>query len=348
MHHLILDMLLIRGHQSSDSVAYVRHVKIHSNIPNAVLNCCMPNCKRTLRKCAGLKAHLYRNHRKCVTEPRFSLPTDLACHVDFCTAKCDSLIEFYSHLKGHIKEGRTVVCPFKQCGKTFTVVSTCTSHLSRNHKRNGEGMIESILAPTGVIGTRATHDDCDLPCDLQLDTAADTEHLEVHPENIDDTLFLKNLALFYLELQARLLLPSSTIQTIIEDLQSIHEINQSQLLFKLSEKLHAIGIPDDAIRTLIDNLKVEDLLQTHNAHTLKTIQRRKTVFKKQFNYVEPVPICLGQNEAGKECFAHSELASVIEKVDNPKADFRDSVNSAINREENIQGYIDRNIEMIEH
>lgn len=36
---------------------------------------------------------------------------------------------------------------------------------------------------------------------------------------------------------------------------------------------------------------------------LKTDQKRKTVFKNSFNYVEPVQICPGQNEAGKECFA---------------------------------------------
>lgn len=36
---------------------------------------------------------------------------------------------------------------------------------------------------------------------------------------------------------------------------------------------------------------------------MKTDQRRKTVFKNSFHYVEPVPVCLGQNEEGKECFA---------------------------------------------
>lgn len=137
----------ICGHQSSTSVAYLRHMKIDNNIPKLVLQCCMPNCQMTFRKCAGLKAHLYRKHKKCVIEPRLNISVDLICHVDFCTAKCDSLTEFYSHLKGHIKEGRTAACPFKQFDKAFTVISTFTSHLTRKRKDSGEGnLIESIIA----------------------------------------------------------------------------------------------------------------------------------------------------------------------------------------------------------
>lgn len=43
-------------------------------------------------------------------------------------------------------------------------------------------------------------------------------------ESIDEDFFLKNLTLFYLKLQAKLLLPSSVIQTIIEEVQGIYYI----------------------------------------------------------------------------------------------------------------------------
>ena len=179
----------------------------------------MPNCTKTFKKYTGLKAHLYRKHKKYVIEPRLSIPVDLTCNVDFCTAKCDSLTKFYSHLKGHIKEGRTVACPFQQCDKSFTVISTLSCHLTRKHRDRGQGnLIESITVSAGVSGTSGTRDDHDFLCDMQLDAAADDEQFEVCPENIDDSLFLRNLALFYLKLQAKLLLPASTIQTIIKDL----------------------------------------------------------------------------------------------------------------------------------
>ncbi len=35
---------------------------------------------------------------------------------------------------------------------------------------------------------------------------------------------------------------------------------------------------------------------------MRTDQRRKSVFKNSFNYVEPLPLYLGTNDSGKECF----------------------------------------------
>ncbi|XP_058617944.1 uncharacterized protein LOC131531278 isoform X2 [Onychostoma macrolepis] len=99
------------------------------------------------------------------------------------------------------------------------------------------------------------------------------------------------------------MLPTSVIQTIIEGLQDIHDISLSNLLCKLKDKLILLGVPETDIERVVDEIKVDDLLHTCNTQILKTDQRRKTVFKQSFNYIEPVPICLGNNEAGNECFA---------------------------------------------
>ena len=120
-------------------------------------------------------------------------------------------------------------------------------------------------------------------------------------EDADKGQFFRNLALFYLKLQTKLLLPSSTIQTIIEDYQEMHAISQSHLLFKLKEKLLSLGLPDADIGTVIDTLKSEDLFRACNTQTLQTDHRRKIL--KQLQLCYPVSICLGQNESGKECFA---------------------------------------------
>lgn len=295
----------ICGHKSNDIVAYVKHMRLHSSVPNVVFQCCMADCSRTFRKVAALKSHIYRHHKEQVMEPRLSLAANLTCHVDFCSATCDSLTQFYSHLKMHIKEGRTVACPFKHCDKTFTVLSSFTSHMSRRHKKCAERSLIDSITTTGVLsGADASQNsDSDLQCNMQTDACDSYEELDISPENIEKDLFLKNLALFYLKLQAKLLLPSSVIQTIIEDMQSIHSVNQSHLLFKLNEKLVILGVPEATINTVINDLKAADLFGACNSQTLKTDQRRKTVFKNSFHYVEPIPVCLGKKDAGKECFA---------------------------------------------
>lgn len=120
----------ICGHQSTTAIRYVNHTKIHANIPNIQLPCCAPDCQLNFKRHSGLKTHVYRHHKECGFDNRLGL-VDLSCHIDLCTDKCDSLSAFYAHLKGHIKEGRSIVCPFMGCDSTFTVVSTFTSHLSR-------------------------------------------------------------------------------------------------------------------------------------------------------------------------------------------------------------------------
>ncbi len=61
--------------------------------------------------------------------------------------------------------------------------------------------------------------------------------------------------------QAKLLLPSSVIQTIIEDIQEIHDISQSHLLFKLKEKLVTLGVSEADTSNVTNVLKTEDLFK---------------------------------------------------------------------------------------
>lgn len=128
------------------------------------------------------------------------------------------------------------------------------------------------------------------------------EEMDVFPEKEDEGEFIRHLALFYLKLQSKLLLPSSTIQTIIEHYQEIHDINQSHLISKLVDKLTLLGLTKDDINTVIDTMKSEDLHRACNTHALKSDHKRKTFFKNNFSYVEPESICLGKNESGNECF----------------------------------------------
>jgi len=284
-------------HNCATIVTYVRHMRIHKNTPNLTFKCVLPDCRQTFQNFSTFKCHSYR-HNKRLVRPTLS-GVELTCHVNICSAKYDTLTAFYSHLKTHIREGKTVTCPYRHCSKSFTVLSTFTSHMSRKHKNGAEkNLAESIVNP-GV-----SHESEQDQSDMQIDPPSDAgEENEIYPEIADESQFFKNLALFYLKLQAKCLLPSSVIQTIIEDFQEIHDISQSHLLFKLKDKLITLGISEPDTNNVIEVMKTEDLFRTCNTQPLKTDQKRKTVFKNSFNYVEPVQICLGQNEAGKECFA---------------------------------------------
>lgn len=69
------------------------------------------------------------------------------------------------------------------------------------------------------------------------------------------------------------MLPSSVIQTIIEDFQEIHDISQVPLLFKPKDKLIPLGISEADTNNVIEVMKTEELVRTCN--TLKTDQKKK-------------------------------------------------------------------------
>ncbi len=155
---------------------------------------------------AAFKRHTY-GHKYGIKKTKLDRIGDVTCHIDFCSYKCEDIQGLVSHLKSHITEGKTVTCPFKHCDKKITEKSTFTSHMSRKHNDYAkESLVDSI---SNSISTS----DCNDEGDMQLDNASQTsyEEMEVYPENADEGQFLRKFALFYLKLQAKLLLSSSTI-----------------------------------------------------------------------------------------------------------------------------------------
>ncbi len=286
-------------------------MRIHIHVANVRFNCALPACNKSFKKFSAFKTHCYRHKEgksKLKSMPFTSF--ELTCHVDSCQVRCETLSRFYQHLKTHIREGRSVSCPFQQCDKSFSVVSTFTAHVSRKHSDCSEvNLIDSVALPHGMHECSEQHHEMsqDFLC-------SDTDGVEqdTFGESVDEDQFLRHLALFYLKLQSKCLIPSSTVQIIVDHLQEIHEMSHSHLLFKLREKLSALEVAEADINAIFEILQSENLFQTCNSQKLKTDQKRKTFFKNTFNYVAPVPLCLGTNEAGKECF--SQYVSIKETI----------------------------------
>jgi len=251
---------------------------------------------------------MYRDHKGLGSSvrPCKQFETPLKCVAPFCTFTRDTLSSLIKHLKSHIHEGLEIKCPVRDCGCSFTVASTLASHFSRKHKNLDHTLLD-VCDPAE-------------PSSLHSQPCSDTSFVaDNEPEGqfaVDETLYLQNLALLYLKLQGKLLLPASTIQTVIEDFQNAHEIGLSHSLMILTKKLKEIGIQEDTISNIIEEMNREDLLKMCNRDILSTDQKRKSFFKTSFNYVEPVPFLLGCDENGNECFSqyipiHETLAALF-------------------------------------
>ncbi|CAK6984045.1 uncharacterized protein LOC125905065, partial [Scomber scombrus] len=154
---------------------------------------------QTFQNFSTFKSHTYR-HNKHVVRPTSGV-VELTCHVDFCSARCetDSLL---LSLETHIREGpyigsyirsyirsykgpyigsyiRSYKGPYRHCSKS----STFTSHMSKKHKTGTEEhLVESVVNP-GV-----SHESEQDQSDMQIDPPSDAA---------DESQFFKNVALFF-------------------------------------------------------------------------------------------------------------------------------------------------------
>lgn len=120
------------------------------------------------------------------------------------------------------------------------------------------------------------------------------------PDDIDlRAMYTKNLCMFYMKLQAKHLIPSSTIQMIIKVINSLHDIcsqhTKQQLKDILKVRTNLFDV-DEALSSLTD-------LHSSCSIPLSTEYIRKQFFHKNFSYVHPQPIHLGTDEKRRDRYA---------------------------------------------
>ncbi|XP_046709098.1 uncharacterized protein LOC124388478 isoform X1 [Silurus meridionalis] len=122
-------------------------------------------------------------------------------------------------------------------------------------------------------------------------------------QNFDD-LYLRNVSLFYMKLQGQFLLPASTIQNIVDEMQNIHELGQTYTFSKLHSLLQNLSLPNETISQIFATVKESDLFSVCHKGPMRTEYSRSQTFKKVFKYVEPKRILLGRDENRTEQFAY--------------------------------------------
>ena len=296
-------------------VAYSQHIVVHKNEKNSVFTCGTPGCVRSFSIFSSFKSHINRNHKKnSVSEMNTHsnlCDVSFKCNLEMCEFHCKDITGLFAHLRCHISEGVSVSCPFKTCkNNEFKVVSSFTSHLSRCHK----DWTLSLFSDSVIINSDRvrpeTIDDHGLEQGSEclggnvIDTdngllPQGEEDLEIP---INNTQFMHSLALFYLKMQAELLLPASNIQMLLCDFNDIHLAGESYKSSKVSRKLKELNISDEDTRKIMAELQNVDLIKKYNLSVFKTDHLRKSYFKKYFMYVAPVDIYLGKDRNGSNRF----------------------------------------------
>lgn len=125
--------------------------------------------------------------------------------------------------------------------------------------------------------------------------------VKVESNKVHDS-YTENLALFYLGLQAKYLVPASTITEIANEMRTLQDIQQEYTVNVLSQELEQYGVPAATLKCMGNNVyEKSPMHEALNANgLLSTHHRRLQYYKTHYNYVQPVEIRLGYNEKGEK------------------------------------------------
>lgn len=113
------------------------------------------------------------------------------------------------------------------------------------------------------------------------------------------------MCLFYLKLQGQLLIPASTIQTIVEETQNIHELGQAYSITKVGSLIKiSMSQSNEAVAKICDCIKQSDLFSAYHQEQLRTTYSRKQMFTEIFKYTEPQKVPLGLDESRTQKYAY--------------------------------------------
>lgn len=253
-----------------------------------------------------------RTHPTTKNRQARSISVQLKCSFNFCAGEYSNVKGLVSHLSGHIQDGLTVICPFDGCSKTFNVKTSFSSHVSRYHR--GWNAIQ--VAPIHFCEV----EEQSLPLQEEVanqSSSGEGEHISEEVEDAVDQcrdlenneahhIFTQNLALFYLGLQAKYLVPASTVTEIANEMKTLQDIQHECTMSTLSRELEQYGVTTETLMCLGKKAYEQGPIQKalNENGPLTTHHRRLQYYKTHFNYVQPVEVILGYNDIGQKKHYH--------------------------------------------
>jgi len=287
-------------YNTSGLKAFVSHCSLHRNVCGVQFSCPVKNCLFSFSNYYTLKSHVRRLHLEDLRPLRKfrDIEVPLICNIFSCGKVFQTLTDFLNHLNFHFSDGSgiSVPCPYDGCGKSFSIRSSFSSHISRKHRDTcTQNLAAAVLHDWAGEGCHVIED--------VVDTGDDC--IETHLLNVNEQdAFLKSIAMFYLKLQAKFLLPATTIQQILEEYKIVNAVGQQHICAWLQEKLKSCNVTDDIIAEVVSEFSKNDLLRNHTEGVLRSDSSRTSFFKSHLSYIAPIQIYLGEDDARKQRFAY--------------------------------------------
>ncbi|KAK3921458.1 Zinc finger protein ZXDC [Frankliniella fusca] len=287
-------------------------------------------CLRQYSTIRSLQTHLSRDHQ--LDKPFLAADKTLSikCPVKSCGLTIGSRQEYLKHMPPHFAEGQVFHCAYPNCETFLGTVGSFRTHVAAAHPLT----FRKLLIPK-----KETSDDlADVSDDSSNESVQDSQNTVNPPQasqvgkemfepqsqenNQDEDPYAEfkvkdQLGKFYLSLEGEYLLPTSTVQVIAEEIALITKFSHHHLERSLKPQLQEAGLDENTISRIIANTFMSD--PVYNTHHKKkdseqfcTDYLRQKYWKKNYPYVEPQQVYLGEDETGGKKYA--QYVSIRESV----------------------------------
>ena len=230
------------------------------------------------------------------------------CTVSHCLKqhhRYDSLIE---DLKEHLRRKECVECPASRCTKMYRYLTSSTSHMSRYHSKElciGITMLQKAKNDAEINTSMENEHSDNIELGSTSEISNEFEKRDITSEYKSEALgemLLFNMAQMFIKLEAEFLVPVSTIQYIVTEMENIADLRMDVILSTLRNELSALETSNlFKIEKVIEAVLKEDPISTCNAK-LKTDFLRKKLYKDRLAYVSPRSVSLGMIYGKKGTF----------------------------------------------
>lgn len=267
------------------------HIRLkHQYKANFKIGCTM-GCGKTFTVLSSYTSHLAKVHSK-VSNKGYKAAS-LCC--SYCTHTCKNLSELISHFDGHMKTGLSVECPIENCLKSYHIKSSLSAHIYKYHCLN-KSIKKNLL-----IKWPQFSDSEDSPSDnaieLPINDSTVSGDIEVPSESFENNEW--QFALFFLKLQAKYHVSSSTTTVISEGFKDLMNLQRSLWVKNLQNNLNTVT--DPVTKKFIESTVDTSFMNTDILSHMNTSHNRLAYYSKHFKYIKPVRYALGRNQYHVEC-----------------------------------------------
>ena len=153
------------------------------------------------------------------------MSVDLKCPVPVCREKFFDYKVFVRHLKQHVRDRFSVNCPIINCSKSYSVISSLTSHLSRCHRH--------LLSGDASMQMNS-FDETDFEAESReiVDQSNETSNGDISGNSSsmpNAELPLNKHAMFLMCLKYKHLIPDSVVDNISQKIASLFHYHEKLL-----------------------------------------------------------------------------------------------------------------------